>query len=206
MGEWKPYLSLTLGAAYNDSLLGMRSVMDAMERRGGVLSSFRESANKISASVFTTRAGAAENPRGTSGLNRQATTPKAATQRYSHREAAWNMTTVAAAGIRISSAAWYPRAKRPGKAGSTRPASSAALAIHFMNVVSIESSFCSRPIGKRSGRLSSKSARMIPSTAPAPRFARPGPLSHSCHQQPNPRHEQQRHGDKKIYFCRVHQA
>src|ERR1700751_681660 len=76
----------------------------------GVFSSFRDSANKISASVFTTSVGAAEKPNGTTGLNRHTTTPKAATQRYSRRQAAWNMTTIAAAGIRISKPTWYPTA------------------------------------------------------------------------------------------------
>src|ERR1700747_2628989 len=102
--------SFRLALPHNDSLPGMRSVIDAIESRGGVFSSFRDSANKISASVFTTRVGAAENHNGTTGLNRQATTPKAATQRYSRWEAGWNMTTVAAAGIRISKPTWYPTA------------------------------------------------------------------------------------------------
>src|SRR6266850_2262581 len=123
--------SFRFARPHNDSLPGMRSVMDAMESGGGVLSSFNERRNKISASVFNTRAGAAENANGMTGLNRQATTPKAATQRYSRKAAAWNMTTVAPAGIRISRPTWYPGAYRPRKAGSKRPPSSAALAIHF---------------------------------------------------------------------------
>src|SRR5258705_5120590 len=97
-----------LPGPHNDSLPGMRSVMDGMESRGGVLSIIKERANSIRESEFTTRAGAAENPNGTTGLNRQATAPKARTQRYSRREAAWNMTTVAAAGIRINKPIWYP--------------------------------------------------------------------------------------------------
>src|ERR1700751_2425351 len=102
--------SFPLPLSHNDSLPGMRSVIDAIESRGGVFSSFRDTANKISASVSTTRVGAVENPNGRTGLNRQATTQKAATQRYSRREAAWNMTTVAAAGIRISKPTRYPPA------------------------------------------------------------------------------------------------
>lgn len=47
------------------------------------------------------------------------------------------MTTVAAAGIRISKTIRYPPAKRSRNAGSKRPPRSAALAIHFMNFVSI---------------------------------------------------------------------
>src|SRR5579864_1657287 len=98
--------SFPLALPHNDSLPGMRSVIDAIESRGVVFSSLRDSANKISASAFTTRVGAAENHNGTMGLKRQANTPKAAAQRYSRMEVAWNMTTVAAAGIRISKPAW----------------------------------------------------------------------------------------------------
>jgi hypothetical protein len=40
--------------SHNDSLPGIRSVMDAIVSRGGVLRTFRDSTNKISVSVFTT--------------------------------------------------------------------------------------------------------------------------------------------------------
>src|SRR5882762_1425755 len=135
--------TLPFAQPHNDSLPGIRSVMDAMESRGGVLSSFKESPNRRSVIVFKTMVGAAENPIGTMGLNRHATTPKAITQRYSPIAAAWNMTTAAPAATRICSPAWYPTAWFPRNTGSKRPPSRAALAIHFMNVVSIESSVVS---------------------------------------------------------------
>src|SRR6267378_7455271 len=86
--------------------------MDAIESRGGVLSSFKESPNRSSVMVFKTMAGPLENPIGTIGLNRHATTPKATIQRYSPIVAAWNTTTAAPAATRSCSTAWYP----PGRA------------------------------------------------------------------------------------------
>ncbi len=80
--------SFPLPLPHNDSLPGMRSVKDAIESRGGIFSGFKDSANKISASVFMTKVGAVENPNGKTGLNRQATTQEAATQRYSRTESA----------------------------------------------------------------------------------------------------------------------
>jgi hypothetical protein len=192
-----------LALPHNDSLPGIRSVMDAIESRGGVFSIFRDPANKSSASVFTTRVDAIENPNGTTGLNTQATMPKAATHRYSCRAAAWNMTTVAAAGIRISKPAWYPPAKRPRNAGSKRPPRSAALAVHFMNFVSIVPLYSTSDPGKGSADLSCANRRCVPSGAPAPLFAAPDPLAQSCNEQDDARDEEQRNRDCQIYICRV---
>src|ERR1700751_5135139 len=203
MGKRNP--SLRLAQSHNDSLPGMRSVMEAIVSRGGVLSTFSDSTNKISVSVFTTSVAAIENPKGTTGLNNKATSPKPATQRYSCSAAAWNMTTVAAAGIRISKPAWYPAAKRPMNAGSKRPPRRAALAIHFMNFVSIGSSLStSSPTKGSADRGARKSQGSSISGAPAPLCADLVSLAQSCNQQDDGRNEEHRHRDCEICVACVH--
>src|SRR6516162_11895849 len=65
--------TLLFSPPHNDSLPGVSSVMDAMVSRGGVLSSLRESPNRSSVNMFKTIAAVAENPIGTTGLNKHAT-------------------------------------------------------------------------------------------------------------------------------------
>jgi len=129
--------------------------------------------------------------------------PKATTHRYSWRAAAWNMTTVAAAGIRISKTTRYPPANRPRTAGSKRPPRSAALAIHFMNFVSIVPLWSMSDPDKGSADLSCANRRCVPSGAPAPLFADSDPLAQSCNEQDDARDEEQRNRDCEKYVCRV---
>src|SRR5580704_9764532 len=84
--------TLLFSPPHNDSLPGVRSVMEAMVSRGGVLSSLSENPNRSSVETLRTIATLAENPTGTTGLNIHATAPKANIQRYSLIAAAWNTT------------------------------------------------------------------------------------------------------------------
>src|SRR5579864_5496522 len=143
MVEGERVRTLLFSPPHNDSLPGVRSVMEAMVSRGGVLSSLNENPNRSNVEMFRTIATPAENPIGTTGLNTHATAPKANIQRYSLIAAAWNTTTAAPAATRNRSTANSSGGWSPRKISSERLASSAAPAIHFMNVVSIESSLCS---------------------------------------------------------------
>jgi hypothetical protein len=67
--------SFRLALPHNDLLHCTRSVIDAIESRGGVFSNFKDNANKINASVFTTRVGAAEIPESKAKRRRSRTPP-----------------------------------------------------------------------------------------------------------------------------------